>query len=347
MSLASDYENYVDNGGEIAIHGFNFQTYVGIYLMLHLHKLKNLFEISFEKDDDISLINLTSNKKFKIQVKSEKLTLSKVINGTKKDPKSILGKLLLNSENYNYVVLTFGQERGSALKELCKKEDKNLGNFCYSLDCKNFEDSQNKFSKNSKDNFKKIKKFLDESKYPVEKLLFQETPFTTESDNCLNYLFGYSNNDYQGTLRKIEINKNQLLCILGSIYHSIDRSSQITKFDNNIFKIIEKQNKKEEYIEGLLRELEFKRGFTLTQKLKNNKADYIENKELYRNLLGDISIPKISDNQLFADFLYDTAQEIEKNLTENKKERINIYIIKWYIIDKYIDREFLYDGYQN
>lgn len=345
MSLASDYENYVDNGGEIAIHGFNFQTYVGIYLMLHLHKLKNLFEISFEKDDDISLTNITSNKKFKIQVKSERLTLGKIIEGTKNDPKSILGKLLLNSENYNYAVLSFGQERGRSLKELCKKEDKILGNSCYSLNNEHFENTQKKISKTSGENFKKLKKFLDDSKYPSEKLLFQETPFTTESDNCLNYLYGYSNNDYQGALRKIEINKEQLLCVMGSIYHSIDRSSQISKFDNSIFKIIEKQNKKEEYIEGLLKELEQKKGFIFVQRLKNNKADYIENKELYMNLLNNIVIPELSDNELFTDYLYKTTQEIEKNLTEIKKERVNIYIIKWYIIDKYIERELMYVGY--
>ena len=36
MGLAEAYKGYVDNGGRIAIRGYNFQTYVGVFLMLYL-----------------------------------------------------------------------------------------------------------------------------------------------------------------------------------------------------------------------------------------------------------------------------------------------------------------------
>lgn len=347
MSLAKAYEEYVDNGGKIAIGAFNFQTYVGVFFMLFLYKYSHCFEISFEKDDDISLKNTTLNKNFKIQVKSEKLTPAKIIETTKKDPKSILGKLLFNSNDYNYVVLVFGQERGKTLKEICKKENKHLGNPSYMIDCNTYENTEEKTSKKNKENYNKIKSTLDEWQYSADKLIFHETPFTTASDNCLHYLCGYSSDDYQGSLRKINIDRNQLLCILGSVYHSIDESSQISKFDNTIFQEIEKQNEEEAIIDELIEEIKLKKNVIYAKRLKSHKADYIEAKVVYQDLLQNINVPEYLGDEAFPEYLCRTAQEIFEQLDEKRKKRINIFTIEWYIIYEIVEREFMNYGNQN
>lgn len=343
MSLAKAYENYVDNGGQIAIRGYNFQIYVGVFLMLYLHKNNHYFEISFEKDDDISLNDLTNNEKFKIQVKSEKLTPNKITKVTESEPRSILGKLLFNSSNYNYVVLAFAQEKGDRIKELCREESKNLGNSCYSIDwskCQNIK-------KNNKllNNYQSIDDTFVALGCPKEKLLFHEAPFTTASDNCLNYLCGYSPNTYEGTVKGIQATKNQILCILGSIYQSIDKNSQIQKFNNKIFEEMEEQNKKEELIDGILREIESKKGFRQLNFLKNNKADYFENKKIYENLLKGIVLPRILDTDMVSEYVINNAEKVHQNLDPILQKRINIFIIEWYIIDKFITEGFM--NYEN
>ena len=344
MSLAEAYKGYVDNGGQIAIRGYNFQTYVGVFLMLYLHKKNHYFEISFEKDDDISLNDLTNNENFKIQVKSEKLTPSKITKVTESEPRSILGKLLFNSSNYNYAVLAFAQEKGDKIKELCKEENKNLGNSCYSIDwnkCQNIEGNK------LLSNYQSIDDTLTAFNCSKEKLLFHEAPFTTASDNCLNYLCGYSPNTYKGTVKGIQATENQILCILGSVYHSIDKSSQIQKFDNTIFQEIEKQNEEEAIIDDLIKEIKLKKNVIYARRLENYKADYIEAKVVYQDLLKNISVPEYFEDESFPEYLCRTAQEISEQLDEKRKKRLNIFIIEWYIIYKIIEREFMNYGNQN
>lgn len=345
MGLAEAYKGYVDNGGRIAIRGYNFQTYVGVFLMLYLHKNNHSFEISLEKDDDISLNDLTSKETFKIQVKSEPLTPSKIVKATEKEPRSILGKLLFNSDNYDYAILVFGQEKGEKIKEICKEENQNLGTKSYSIDWDRFEDIKKEKAKSSKilnslATLNKIEETFIELDCIKEKLFFHEAPFTIASDNCLNYLCGYSPNTYKGALKKIEVNENQLLGILGSLYHSIDESSQILKFDNTIFQEIEQENEFEKLVNELLEELRKDTSIFQNRKLKNNRADFIENREIYENYLSKFNLPKYLDNESFSNYLEINAKMIEEKLDATLKKRINIFIIEWYIIYKIIEEIF-------
>lgn len=347
MSLAEAYKEYIDNGGQIAIRGYNFQAYVGVFLMLHLHKCDHFFEISFEKDDDISLKDLTIKESFKIQVKSEKLTPNKIVKTTDKEPKSILGKLLFNSDNYNYAILVFGQEKGDSIKEICKEESKKLGNTNYRIDWDKYENIKQEASKTSKkaktllnkqlNIYQNINNTLTDLNCSKEKLLFHEAPFTTASDNCLNYLCGYSPNIYEGTVKKIEMSENQILGILGSVYHSIDKSSQISKFDNKIFIEIEKQNEIEILINDVLDALKKDSSPFYIRKLKNNQADFIENRKIYENFLSEVVLPKYLLSDSFSKYLKENGEKIEKGLNKNIKNRINIFIIEWYIIYKTIE----------
>ncbi len=338
MSLVKAYENYVDNGGEIAIGAFDFQTYTGVFFMLFLHKSGQCFKIFFEKDDDISLTNLTLNKKYKIQVKSEKLTLGKLTSTKKDDPKSILGKMIFNSKEYDYIVLAFGSERGNAIKNICEEKNKNIGNTSYSIKDELYNDDKK---------CQKIKETLIEFNCSKEKLFFHEMPFTVEPDNCLYHLNGYSVDDCKGTLKKITMNKEQLLGMLGSIHHSIGAKSQTAEYDNKIFEEIEKQNEELNIIEGILNEIKLELGYFHYRNLEINKSEYMENKKLYADLFKNVNVPKYSEKGPFSKFLYKIAEEEFEKLNESLKKRFNIFLVEWYIIDKIITGEYMNHGIQN
>ncbi|MBR8701288.1 hypothetical protein IX317_001089 [Fusobacterium sp. DD29] len=331
---AADYE---DNGGKLAIRGYNFQTYAAIFFMMALHKHGYQFKLAAEKTDDIWLENLTLNKKYKMQVKSEKLTPNKIITSNKDNDRSILWKLVLNSEPHDYITLVFGQERGDNLKKICKNIDVNLGIPSFTLDSERYE--KDMLSKTDKQNYKKVKDLLDEYQYPQNKLIFHELPFTVKSDNCFNYLCSYCSNDYEHQLEKIQMSKEQIYSIAGTIYHAIDESSQIEFFTNMIFESVQNKNEKDKFTELIIKNIESYKGPIWHRKLMNVKGEYLENRILYHEILSFIKIDDSLCDISFIDYFNQNLKLIEMNLDEIQKKRINIYIITWYIIDKIVEKE--------
>lgn len=81
----------IDSGGSVAIKGFNYQKAVIAYLAV-LNYQKDGFQIIIENQDDAEVF--AENNKFFIQIKSEKLSLTKIDRQDKNTKRSILGKLL-------------------------------------------------------------------------------------------------------------------------------------------------------------------------------------------------------------------------------------------------------------
>lgn len=80
----------IDSGGAVAIKGFNYQKAVIAYIAV-LNYQKDGFQIIVENQDDAEIF-VKNNKTF-IQIKSEKLSLTKISKQDKKTQRSILGKL--------------------------------------------------------------------------------------------------------------------------------------------------------------------------------------------------------------------------------------------------------------
>lgn len=337
MNLNEAARNYVDNGGPIAIKGYNFQHYVCLFLMMLLYKLGHIFEISPEKDDDISLINNTFNKSFKLQVKSMKITYSELKKKSKKKENalSIIEKLYINSEKYDYVGLIFGKEKGNIIKNTCVDTDKYFGTNVHSIDC-----VSNNIKEKSLINFRD---YCQSNSYNLNKLFFHETPFTTDSDNCLNYLLSYAANDYEGKLKSISITKTELLALLGTIYHCIDKSSNVDKFDNNIFKMMEKENEKDKLIFELTEELKSDKGVLFFRELNKSKVEYVNNKRMYDSLIEKKY--KLEDIDPLKFQIDNLIENIKKSLEEENKKIINDFIIIWYIIYNIVEREFKDENY--
>lgn len=81
----------IDSGGAVAIKGFNYQKAVIAYIAV-LNYQKDGFQIIVENQDDAEIF--AENNKTFIQIKSEKLSLTKISKQDKKTQRSILGKLL-------------------------------------------------------------------------------------------------------------------------------------------------------------------------------------------------------------------------------------------------------------
>lgn len=303
--LGKAYQKYEDNGGEIAITGFNFQAYSGMYFMLFLHKNNYNFEIEFEKVDDIILKNLTTNKKFKIQVKSNKASISGITK--EKNEKSILGKLLFGSEEFDYKILTFGLNSMESLKkQLIKKEGSEniLGTNLFYIE----------------NNDNKIAKFLKEADYSLKSVIFQEIPFVAkDTNNCVNYLVGFSLNSNDVIGESLKMTHKQIYAILGSIYNVSTKTFSISKLDNSIFVDFGIINKYDEILNDLLKDFSSFKKNSYIGKLKRLKGEYDKNKKIYDNIFKQICVEKFQIESEDLKIFYDKYV----NLLKSRKEYEN------------------------
>lgn len=323
-SLAKVYENYKENGGEIAIRGFNFQAYSGIYYMLFLHKNSVDFKIRFEHEDDIVIEDNTNNKKFKIQVKSENLTINKIIKKDS-DGKSILGKLLF-SDDFNYYILAFPNETGESIKKICDSTENILGGFSHCLNKK-----EEVLLEKQKNELINVMNHLNELDSTSKELIFQEMPFTKDGDNCFHYLCGYSNNAMLENEKKIPLKKEELSALLGTIYSISDKKFKILNLDNSVLYRLEDIDKEEKAISEYLDILKFNKSPAYADSLLQKKGIFEKDIIYYREILDKIELPAF-DEESFIKYYDNCAQLIEKKLDESQKKIICKYIKGWYIM---------------
>lgn len=185
MSKAVTSINEYDNGGAIAIKGFNFQHAVAALVIICNYEKEN-FSIYLETKDDIEVTYSDNN--FFIQAKSNQLTLNGLIKADKYN-KSILSKSFskTSDKNHNYYKI--------ATVEFSEQEQKKL----------NKKVSQHLFNKNE------IYEINAEAKTKLVDALIKQgaeeetlrakldncyiyfTPFSKNSENSYNYLLGFMN----------------------------------------------------------------------------------------------------------------------------------------------------------
>lgn len=185
MSKPISSKNEYDNGGAIAIKGFNFQHAVAALIIICNYQKEN-FSIYLETKDDIE-VNYSDNNFF-IQAKNKQLTLNELIKPDKHN-KSILSKSLSkeSDKSHNYYKI--------ATIEFSKQEQKKL----------NKKISQHLFNKNE------IYEINDKTKAELAEALINQgieeeaikskldncyiyfTPFTKNSENSYNFLLGIMN----------------------------------------------------------------------------------------------------------------------------------------------------------
>lgn len=341
MGLAEAYENYKDNGGEIAITGFNFQAYTGIYYMIQLYKKSKEFEIFFEDEDDIVLKNITDNRYYKIQVKSEKLTLSKIIKEDKNN-RNILGKLLCNKKYTNYTI-SFPSESGNQLKKVSKPQEYCIGKKCYLFD-RSYQEKDAKGKVKVNKEFEKIKEIMNEEDYKNKNLIFHEMPFVKDSSACFHYLYGFAIDEVFEDGKKIEMNQKELASLIGSIYNISTKSFYKKSLTDKTFKDMEKISEDEKILNEFLDILGIEKSPLYKRKMLEFKGEYLLNKDYYEEKFSKIDFIEYNYEEKFILNYEKNIINIFNSLDENSKRIIDKYLIGWYIIFRILERE---NNYEN
>lgn len=209
----SDFEN----GGAIAIKGFNFQKAAITYIAIKNYDKPNFFILVEAKDDfEVKLDNYEAY----IQVKSQKLSLKKILN--EKEGKSVLEKNLTNGdENSQYKIFV----KGFAQTDIKKMTVIDNGTICgplygYNTDQKN--EIINQFKNNS--SLTKVE----------EKLLssyIYELPFIDKLENAITVLLG------EMTYKEIDVGNKRGQIAINELFTLIDQKSEyIVKSEDDYMK---------------------------------------------------------------------------------------------------------------
>ena len=322
-ALEKTYAEYEDEGGRVAIIGFNFQAYSGIYHMLYLHKNKKKFKMSFETEDDIIIKNETEKKKLKVQVKSENLTRGKLLK--EENVLCMLGKVL-HIDGYDHYIISFPNETGKALKKVATSIDTLIGGDCYEYNPKHDG------TPSENNDCESINDLLNNKPFKGKKILFQEMPFTKDSNNSYFYLMGYSESS-QGGEKALPLTNEQLLALLGLVYDKSSKKIIPKEVDNTIFDEIEEEDEKEKLIREYIAILKQNTSPIYEKNLLKNRGEYLINQIYYNEILGEINIPIYDDEKSFIDYFKTCSQILKDSLTEIQKIAIDRYIIAWYILD--------------
>ncbi|NCB23084.1 MAG: DUF4297 domain-containing protein [Deltaproteobacteria bacterium] len=200
-----------DSGGSIAIKGFNYQKAVIAYIVVHNYQHAD-FYIMPEGRDDAEVF--TNSQTSFVQIKSEKLTITKLVRQDKDSKKSILGKLFAkNCDNAAYKIVTpnsFAESDKKLLQKTCDSL----------LPCDVFE-----YSSEQKE---KIYSSLKNEDYTYEQLSIKLknaslviSPFEDNFSSALPYLLGVMSE------ANISIDGNRGKTALTELFTQIDLKSEI------------------------------------------------------------------------------------------------------------------------
>lgn len=259
----------LDSGGSIAIKGFNYQKAVIAYIAIHNYHHADFYIMPEGRDD--AEVFAKSQISF-VQIKSEKLTVNKLIKQDKNSKKSILGKLFAkNCDNAIYKIVTPNTFAESDKKLLLK--------VCDSLfPCDVFE-----YSPEQK--IKICNSLLNEN-YTHEQIVIKLknaslviSPFENDFNNAFPYLLGVMSE------ANISIDGNRGRVALTELFTQIDLKSEIIldeqgvnsskkkieKADlERIFVSVDKENHKSELKKDLLDNC----GFSIAEKHRIKIALY-------------------------------------------------------------------------
>lgn len=330
--LEEDLNNsFQEDGGTYAIKGFNFQAFSGIYIIFCLEKNNYKYKVTFEKEDDIFVINYTTNKNYKIQVKSSNLTLKYIL---KKDKYNniILEKLLQNHNKYNFVSLIFPEETSKTLLKSSKiVNEPFLEGDTYILDVA--EDQKNK---------DELTNILLKYNCNNDKILLKKMPFIATAENSFKFLLGYAKDD---STKSLNISAGDLYKLLGMIYCISEKKFNFTEITNDffskVFNSIEYLTEEMELLNSIFEDIKkIENSSFIANRIKRYRGYYQSNKEYYNTFVEEL-FPKFKKNIDFKDYYEECRKILKENLNKNILSKIeNIeYILIWKIIENVIEEE--------
>jgi len=318
-----------DNGGAIAIKGFNYQHAVAALIIICNYEKEN-FNIYLETKDDIE-VNYSDNNFF-IQAKSNKLTLNGLIK-TDKNNKSILSKSLSKTSDKKHNLYKI------ATIEFSEQEQKNLNKKASKYLFDNNEIYEINYEAKKKLADALIKQGLEEDTL-TEKLnncYIYFTPFTKNSENSYNYLLGFMNQ------RNINVDGGRGKLILNELLNLIQQKSE---------KIINNDEEKEckqinsAYLKSLIKTDQYlKVKDTLVQKLEEQKVINIQSSIQIKEFLLSVGIKHLALKNkvrsyigaidIKSDFVETIKTLLDKVTRAFSDEKRNLLLA--IIVDLYID----------
>lgn len=329
MSEVGANQTEYDNGGAIAIKGFNFQHAIAALIIIGNYE-KEKFSIYLETKDDIEVVY--SDNTFFIQAKNKKLTLKELVKVDKKN-KSILSKSLSKTSNkknnfYKIATIEFSEQEQ---KKLNKKLSQHLfrNNEIYEIN----NEAKNKIVESL------IKQGLEEKslKEKLDNCYIYFAPFTKNSENAYNYLLGLMNQC------NINVDNGRGKLILNELLNVIQQKSE---------KIINSDNEKEckqidsAYLKSLIKTDQYLTvKNTLVQKLEEKNVINIQSSILIKEFLLSVGIRHLALKNKIRNYIgtIDTKSDFVKTIedllanVENVFQEENRNLLLAIIIDLYID----------
>lgn len=330
MNNVSVEQKDYDNGGAVAIKGFNFQHAVAALIIICNYEKEN-FSIYLETKDDIEVTYSDNN--FFIQAKSNQLTLNGLIKADKHN-KSILSKSLskTSDKNHNYYKIATVEFSEQEQKNLNKKVSQHLfnNNEIYEINA----DAKTKLIDAL------IKQGIEEEacKRKLNNCYIYFTPFSKNSENSYNYLLGFMNqcninvdggrgklllnellNLIQQKAEKVINNDNEKECkqLNSADLKSLIKTDQYLTVKDTLVEKLEEQN-----VINIQSSIQIKQ-FLLSVGLK-----HLALKNKVRNSIGTIDIK--SD---FVETIKNLLEKVQNGFTEENKNLLLAIIIDLYIDD--------------
>lgn len=319
-----------DNGGAIAIKGFNYQSAIAALIIICNYEKEN-FSIYLETKDDIEV--QCEKNSFFIQAKSEKLTIDKLIK-TDKNNKSILSKSLSksieNSNNY-YKIATLEFSKKEQEK-LTKKVSEHL--------------FKNRDMYEIKDDIKEtlidalVNQGIEKEsvKQKLKNSFIYFTPFTDNAENAYNCLLGFMNEC------NISIDGGKGKMILNELINLINQKSEkrikndkekdCKKLDSKYLKSLIKTERHLSVNKALADRLEqqqvitFQESVLIKESLLSISLKHLALKNKIKNIIGEIDVE--SDPTVTIKLLYEKVNRI---IPEENKSLLFAIIIDLYIDD--------------
>ena len=274
----------IDSGGSVAIKGFNYQKSVIAYIAV-LNYQKDNFQIIIENQDDAEVF--AEDNKFFIQIKSEKLSLTKIGKQDKNTQRSILGKLLdKNFPGAAYKIVTTNK-----FSDTDKKHLEKVAGLLVPCDVFKYSpEQQQKFEETLQaENFPS-----DGLKDKIDKSFLVISPFEDKFDTAVPFLLGVMSD------KNICIDGNKGRASLTELFTQIDIKGEIDPNKNQ--NLLTRKELTKANLDKIFVEVD-KEAFR---------------SELQKEILDECNLPNVIKYKVIREFfnLYTTHRSLRRKIAE-------------------------------
>lgn len=303
-TLEKDYEKIMlkEEGGKVAIKGFNFQHYAGMYYMIFLFKNEKKFKVEFEKADDIT-VEIFEGEKYKIQAKTSKITagyLTKKGKNEKGEPTLSILEKLFSIQGYDYYKICFPLNKCASLDTMKKTSGNGIGENSFTV---NIESTK----------YEKIRQLLIEKNISENNFLLQELEFLDSADHAVTHLVGFARSGRKG--KKLEIDEERLDTLLGKIYREID--SGTICIDESYFLELNEVNLLEKQINYCLGRIRDEINSDKEAKYERAIHRYKRKMEYYKMTFSSVKLVDIG-NKKFVDYFLENLENFPLEIKEDE-----------------------------